>query len=384
MNFELSQEQKMFRDMARKFAELEIIPRLKDCERQEKIDTEISKKIAPLGLHGALIPQEYGGLGLNYITFGIIWEQLSWGSWSLAQAALGGAILPRAVIMAGGSEEQKRKYLTSMAKGEKIFSMAAVEPNVGSDSAAIETIAKLVGNKWVLNGNKIFITMGSVADIILVLAQTDKSKGPRGLAMFAVDKETQGFSSVEIKGKLGFRGCSLAQLRFTDCQVSQENIIGEIGEGLRNTMHGVDDARFSIAAGCIGMSQSCLESCIKYVKERKQFGKPIGSFQLVQEKITKMAAQIDLMRLYLYYLGDLKDRGVPHIKETSYCKYLAAEMAVRISAEAIKLHGAYGCIDDFLVEHHYRDAMLATILGGTEEIHKLIVGRELLGINALV
>jgi alkylation response protein AidB-like acyl-CoA dehydrogenase len=384
MNFELSQEQIMFRDMARKFAELEIIPRLKDHERLERIDTEITKKVAPLGLHGVLIPQQYGGLGLDYITFGIIWEQLSWGSWSMAQAALGGAILPRAVIMAGGNEEQKQKYLNSMAKGEKIFSMAAVEPNAGSDSSAIETTAKSTGKNWVLNGNKIFITNGSVADIILVLAQTDKSKGPRGLAIFVVERDTPGFSSTEIKGKLGFRSCSLSQLRFTDCEIPEENIIGEIGGGLRNTMQGVDDARFSIAAGCIGMSQSCFESCLKYVKERKQFGKPIGSFQLIQEKISKMGAQIDVMRTYLYYLGDLKNRRIPHVKETSYCKYLASEMAVRVSAEAIKIYGAYGCVDDYLIEHHYRDAMLATILGGTEEMHKLIIGRELLGINSLV
>lgn len=384
MNFELSQEQKMFRDMARKFAELEIIPRLKDCERQERFDTEISKKMAPLGLHGALIPQSYGGLGLDWITFGIIWEQLSWGSWSVAQTALGGAILPRAVVMAGGSEEQKREYLASMARGEKVFCMAAVEPNAGSDSSAIETTARRVESKWILNGNKIFITNGSVADIILVLAQADKSKGPRGLGIFAIDKNTPGFSSTEFRGKLGFRGGNLAQLRFTDCEVPEENVIGEVGRGLKNTMQGVDDARFSIAAGCIGMSQSCLESCLKYVKERKQFGKPIGSFQLVQEKISKMAAEIDVMRTYLYYLGDLKNRGIPHVKEASYCKYLAAEMAVRISAEAIKLHGAYGLIDDYLIEHHYRDAIVAAILGGTEEMQKLIIGRELLGIEAMV
>lgn len=384
MNFELSQEQEMFRDMARKFAESEILPRIKDCERQERFDTEISKKMATLGLHGALIPQAYGGLGLDYITFGIIWEQLSWGSWSVAQTALGGAILPRAVILAGGSEEQKREYLPSMVKGEKVFCMAAVEPNAGSDSAAVETTARRVGNKWIINGNKNFITNGNFADIILVLAQTDKTKGRRGLSIFAVNKNTPGFYSTEYKGKLGFRGGNLAQLRFADCEVPEENIIGEVGRGLKNTMQGADDARFSIAAGCIGMSQSCLESCLKYAIERKQFGKPIGSFQLIQEKISWMAAQIDVMRSYLYYLGDLKNRGVSHIKETSYCKYLAAEMAVRISAEAIKIHGAYGLIDDYLIEHHYRDAIVATILGGTEEIHKLIIGRELLGIEALV
>ncbi len=383
MNFELSQEQVMFRDMARKFAEREMLPTLKEYERQHKINYDVIKKMASLGLIGVHIPQEYGGLGLDYTTSAIIWEQLGWASWAQTLMSVGHGVLCGTITFNVASEEQKQKYLPPLCRGEIFMAVAAVESNAGSDAAAIETTAVLDGEQWVINGTKLFISHGSVADVVFVLAQTDKSKGTRGLALIAVDKGTPGFSSSEIE-MVGDWTSDVASLRFTDCRVPKENLIGQIGRGLQNSLTGIDTARLFLSAMGIGMSQSCLDACIKYAKERYQFGKPIASFQLVQEVIARMQAEIEASRWQVYYAAELKSKGAPHTKELSAAKWLATELAVRVSAEAIRLHGAYGCTDDFPVEHHYRDAVLSTILGGTTEIHKLTIGRELLDINAMV
>ena len=383
MNFELNEEQIMFRDMARKFAEQEMLPTLKDYERQRKINYDVIKKLASLGLIGVHLPQEYGGLGLDYTTAAIIWEQLGWASWAQSLMSVGDGVLAGTIIMNVASEEQKQKYLPPLCRGEMIIAVAAVEPNAGSDAAAIETTAMLDGDQWVINGTKNFVSFGGVADMVIVLAQTDRSKGRRGLATIAVDRSTPGLSSSNVEMVGDWTG-DIANLRFADCRVPKGNLIGEIGRGLQNSLIGIDMARLFLSAMGIGMAQSCLDACIKYTKERHQFGKPIASFQLVQEVIARMEAEIEAIRWQVYYAAELKSKGLPHTKELSAAKWLATELAVRVSAEAIRLHGAYGCTDDFPVEHHYRDAILSTILGGTAEMHKLTIGRELLGINALV
>jgi alkylation response protein AidB-like acyl-CoA dehydrogenase len=383
MNFELAEEQVMLRGMARKFAEQEMLPTLREYERQRKINYDITKKMAGLGLLGMHISQEYGGAGLDYTSAAIIWEQLSWASWTQTLMSLGHSVLAGTILMNVASEEQKQKYLPPLCRGEIIMAAAAVEPNAGSDATAIETTAHLDGNEWIINGTKNFIATGGIADVVLVLVQTDKSQGTRGMALIAVDKGLPGFSSASVE-LVGARAGDVSNLGFSDCRVPRENVIGEIGQGLQNCLIGIDTARLFIAAGAIGMAQSCLDACVKYTKERHQFGKPIASFQLVQETIARMAAEIEAIRWQVYYAGELKSKGLPHAKELSSAKWLASELAVRVSAEAIRLHGAYGCTDDFPVEHHYRDAILSTILGGTTEMHKLIIGRELLGINSVV
>jgi butyryl-CoA dehydrogenase len=383
MNFELSQEQIMFRDMARKFTEQEMLPTLKEYERQRKVNYDVIKKMASLGLIGAHIPQEYGGLGLDYTTAAIIWEQLGWASWAQTLMSVGHGVLGGTVTFNVASEEQKQKYLPPLCRGELIIAVAAVEPNAGCDAAAIETTAVLDGDEWVINGTKLFISHGSVADVVFVLAQTDKSLGSRGLALFAVDKSNPGFSSSEVE-MVGDWTSDVANLRFADCRVTKDNLIGQIGRGLQNSLTGIDTARLFLSAMGIGMAQSCLDACINYAKERHQFGKPIGSFQLVQGTIARMQAEIEAIRWQVYYAGELKSKGLPHAKELSAAKWLATDLAVRVSAEAIRLHGAYGCTDDFPVEHHYRDAILSTILGGTREMHQLTIGRALLDINAMV
>lgn len=382
MDFELTEEQMMLRSMARSFAEQEMLPKLKEYERQRKVNYDVIKKMGSLGLIGTIIPQEYGGAGLDYTSAAIIWEQLSWASWTQTLVSLGHNIVTGAILTKVASEEQKRSYLPPMCQGELIMAIGVVEPNAGSDASAIETTARLDGDEWVINGTKNFISAGGIADIVLTLVQTDRGKGSRGLALIAVDKGTPGFSSLGVE-MVGNQAGEISNLAFTDCRVPKENLVGQIGRGLQNSLIGIDTARLFIAAGAIGMAQGCLDACIKYARERHQFGKPIASFQLVQEVVARMEAETEATRWLVYYAGQLKTKGLPHAKELSSAKWLASELAVRVSAEAIRLHGAYGCTDDFPVAHHYRDAVLSTILGGTTEMHKLTIGRELLGINAV-
>ena len=382
MDFEITEEQRMFRDMARKFAEQEILPPLKENERQEIFDPAIIKKMAAQGLLAPHMPQEYGGLGLDYLTSSIIWESLCSASLAVTQAAVSGPIQPGTNLLDAGSEAQKRKYLPPVNKGEIILAGAVVEPNAGSDSSMIETSAVRSGNHWIINGTKIFITNGEIADVILFIAQTDKTKGLKGLATFIVEKDTAGFSRTPQKGKISWRGGSEGTLRFSDMELPLENQIGEKGKALKDALRGNDTARLFLAAGAVGLSQSCLESSIKYAKERVQFGKPIGGHQLIQEIIADMATRIEAARWLTYRAAYLKSKGIRHIKEMSYAKYFAAETALWVSSQAVKIHGSFGTIDDFPVGHHYQDAITATILGGTAQMHQLTIGQQLLEMAA--
>lgn len=382
MDFELTEEQRMFQDMARKFAEKEILPSLKENERREKFDSGIIKKLASQGLLAPHIPQEYGGLGLDYVTSAIIWESLCAASLSVTQAAVSGPIQPVTNLLDAGTEEQKKKYIPPVCQGESIMSGAVVEPNAGSDSSMIETSAVRSGNRWIINGTKIFITNGEIADVILFIAQTDKNKGLKGLASFIVSKDTSGLSSTPQKGKISWRGGSEGTLRFTDMELPLENQVGEIGRALRDALRGIDTARLFLAAGAVGLAQSCLEASIIYAKQRVQFGKPIGGHQLIQEIIAEMATKIEAARLLTYRVADLKSRGVRHIKEMSYAKYFATEAALWVASQAVKIHGSFGTIDDFPVGHHYQDAITATILGGTAQMHQLTIGQQLLEMAA--
>ena len=382
MDFAYSEEQRMFRDMARKFAEQEILPALKDNERQEIFDPVIIKKMASQGLLAPHMPQEYGGLGLDYVTSAIIWESLCSASLAVVQAAASGPIQPGSNLLDAGTEDQKKRYLPPVCRGEKILAGAVVEPNAGSDSSMIETTAIQERNFWIINGTKIFITNGEIADAVLFIAQTDKSLGLKGLATFIVEKGTPGLSSTPQKGKISWRGGSEGTLRFADMKLPLDSQIGETGLALKNALRGIDTARLFLAAGAVGLSQSCLESCLKYAKERVQFGKPIGGHQLIQEIIADMATRIEAARWLTYHAASLKSKGERHIKEMSYAKYFAAETAVWVSTQAVKIHGSFGTIDDYPVGHHYQDAITATILGGTAQMHQLTIGQQLLEIPA--
>lgn len=382
MNFEFSEEQVMARKMAYRFAEKEMVPTFREYERRREVNRGLTKKMAAQGLLAMHLPKEYGGMGLSYVTSAMVWEQLSRASWTQTLSALGHAVLAGTIIATAASEEQRERYLPGLCKGELIVAMAAVEPNAGSDASAVETKASMEGDRWVINGSKNFITGGSLADVILVLVQTNKESGPGGLALIAVEKDVPGFIARPV-GMVGNRAGDVSNLVFTDCHVPKANLVGEIGRGLQSALIGIDTARLFVSAGAIGMAQACLDASIKYAKERSQFGRPIGGFQLVQETIARMHAEIETTRWQVYYAADLKDRNMPHAKELSIAKWLSTELAVRASVDSVRLHGAYGCTEEYPVEHHYRDAVLSTILGGTTEMHKLTIGRELLGINAM-
>jgi len=382
MDFELSEQQLMFKDMARKFADQDIAPVVKESLREEKFDASLIAKLAAQGLLAPHMPEEYGGLGLDYVTSALIWESLCTASLAVTQAAISGPIQPATNLLDAGSEEQKRKYLPAICKGEKVMSGAVVEPNAGSDSSMIETTAVKSGDKWIINGTKIFITNGEFADIILFIAQTDKSKGLKGLATFICEKGTPGLSSTPQKGKISWRAGSEGTLRFTDMELPLASQVGEVGRALRDALRGIDTARLFLAAGAVGLAQSCLESSIKYARERVQFGKPIGGHQLMQEIIADMATRIEAARWLTYRVADMKSRGERHIKEMSYAKYFATETALWVATQAVKIHGSFGTIDDYPVGHHYQDAITATILGGTAQMHQLTIGQQLLEIPA--
>lgn len=381
MDFRLTEEQRMLQENARQFALKEMLPTIREYEEQRKVNLGLTKKLGELGMLGIHIPEEYGGAGYDYTAAALVWEQLSYVSWSQTLTALGQSVLAATILFQGASEEQKQKYLPPLCRGETIIAVGAVEPAAGSDAGAIETRAELVGDEWVINGTKNFISHGGIADTVLVLCQTDKSLGWKGIALIAVDTDTPGFSRQPIS-MVGDLAGDLCNLSFLDCRVPKENLINKVGRGLNVALHGIDSARLFIAAGALGMAQCCLDASIKFAKERSQFGKPIGSFQMIQDTIATMAAELMAVRWQVYYAAHLKSKNLPHAKELSAAKMLASDLAVRAAEQAIRVHGAYGCTDDYPVARHYRDSILTTILGGTREMHKLTIGRELLGINA--
>ncbi len=382
MDFELNEEQKMLQEIGRRFAEKEMTPYLKDFENRREVNFDLIQKMANLGFIGIHIPKEYGGAGMDYLSAVVLWEQLSIASWTQTLISIGHGILAGTILLKVANEDQKQKLLTPLCKGEKVIAVATVEPNAGSDARSIECKAELDGEHWVINGTKNFISAGGIADTIIVLVQTDKNLGPKGMALLYLDKNCEGFSSKR-SDLIGDRAGDVATLYFSNCKVPKGNMIGEIGRGLQNALIGIDTARLFLSAGGIGIAQSCLDAAIKYSKERKQFGKPLAGFQMIQSKIARLYIRLSSARLQVYYAASLKDKKLPHAKELSAAKLLSTELAVDASTEAIRIFGAYGCSDEYPVAHHYLDSILSNILGGTREMHELTIGKELLDINAM-
>jgi alkylation response protein AidB-like acyl-CoA dehydrogenase len=385
MDFDMSDEQTMFRNMAREFALREIIPVAAEDDKNAHYRPETVQKMAALGLLGAPMPQEYGGLGVDYITYLCVCEEIARASAGVFTTCLTvHTSLFQLPILQFGNDELKQRYLPRTTKGELLGCFGMTEPNTGSDVASIELSATSSGNNWILNGTKMWISSGGVADLALVIAQTDKSKRHRGMAAFLVERGTPGFSSSDIHGKMGLRDSNTAELIFENCQVPAENIVGEIGEGFKVGMYALDCGRLSTAAACVGVSQASIDAAVQYAQERIQFGKPIASFQLIQEMIADMVVETEVARNYVFRAADLKNKGLPFVKEASIAKYYAAEVALRSAQKAIKIHGGYGYSNDYPVERYYRDAMGLCLYEGTAEIQKLIIGREILGIPAFV
>jgi alkylation response protein AidB-like acyl-CoA dehydrogenase len=381
MDFELTQQQAMFKDMAKEFAIREVQPYVKEWDRECKMPQEIFKKLGALGLLGIKAPTEYGGLNLDWLTLGLVAEQLSYYDFSLGMGATSRTSLGILPLVNNGTEEQKKKYLPSQIKGTITHCFATVEPNAGSDATAIETTAVLDGDHWVINGNKTWITNANLADYALVVCQTDKTKGTKGLAVIIVDWGTPGFTRAPIENKLSLRHHDHGQLFFRDCRVPRTNQLG--GFGMRAAFANVEHTRFGLACGAVGAIQSCVDICVKYCQERQQFKKPIGSFQLIQEKIADMIVDLEASRWIAYRLAYLKDKNVPVARETSIAKLHNSEAMARAGRAAVEIHGAYGLSDEYPLERIYRDCMAPIIYGGTANVHKLILGRLELGIDAV-
>lgn len=382
MDFELSEEHVMIRNTVRDFAQNEIAPVARDNNREERFPIELVKKMGDAGLMGLNMPTEYGGGGADYISYCVMLEELAQADVNMATTASSHISLVSKSILHWGTEEQKKRYLPQLATGKMLGCFGSTEPNVGSDVSSIETSATLQGDKWYLNGNKMWITNGGVAGVAIVVAQTDKAKGPKGLTAFIIERDTPGFSSQDIHHKLGGRSSNTAELILEDCCIPQENILGEIGKGLSVALSAFDSARLGVAARSVGVAQACLDASIEYAQTRKQFGKLIGSFQLIQEILADMKVETEASRLLVYRAAAIKDKGDPATIETSMAKYYSSEVAFKIANQAIQIYGSYGYTDEYPVERFLRDVRICSILEGTSQVHKLIIGRALTGINA--
>ncbi len=384
MNLQLTDEQRLISDTAREFCDREIAPRVRQNDRAGRFDRELASKLGEMGYLGAPVAEEYGGRGLDYMSYGLIVEQVGRVDSSARTVVSVQTSLVAGSIERWGTEEQKRHWLPRLCSGESLGCFALTEPDYGSDAANLRTRAKRADGGWSITGNKMWISLGNVAELALVFAQTDPEKKHRGLACFLVPTASDGYSSQEIHGKLGLRASDTAEISLDEIEVPDDTMLGEIGDGFKVAMSALDNGRYSVAAGCVGICDGCVEASVSYAKERKQFGVPIAQFQLVQELIADMVVKRDASRMLVWRAGDLKDRGVKNTVETSIAKYYATEAAVECANAAIQVHGGSGYVDDYPVERYLRDARVTTLYEGTSQIHKLIIGRDATGINAMV
>jgi alkylation response protein AidB-like acyl-CoA dehydrogenase len=378
LNFEFTESMKMVQEMARNFAEKEIRPVVMKFDESQEFPSEIIKKLGELGFLGVMFPEEYGGAGFGYLEYITIIEEIAKVDPSIGLSIAAHNSLCSNHIFMFGNEEQKRKYIPGLATGKMIGAWALTEPTSGSDAGGMLTTATRDGQHYVLNGSKNFITHGSVGDVTVVMALTDKSKGKKGISALIVENDTPGFIVSKKENKLGMRCCDTSALAFDNCRVPVENLLDKEGTGFSQALAVLDGGRISIASLSLGIAQGAFEASVKYSKERKQFGKPIGEFQAIQWKIADMATQIEAARLLTYRAGYLKNSGRDVTLESSMAKYFASEVAVMATNEAVQIHGGYGFIKDFPVEKFYRDVKLVTIGEGTTEVQKMVIARELL------
>jgi butyryl-CoA dehydrogenase len=383
IDFELTDEQRLVRETAKDFADREIVPRARESDRSEKFDTELVHKIAEMGFLGAIVPEEYGGRGIDYRTYGLIVEEIGRGDSAMRTVVSVVTSLVCSSIVRWGTEEQKQQWLPMLCSGEGLGCFGLTEPDTGSDASNLKTRAEKVNGGWRISGQKMWISMGNYSKLALVFAQTDPDKKHRGIGCFLVPTESDGFSSQEIHGKLGLKASDTAELSLDGVEVGEDALMGEIGDGFKIAMSALDSGRYSVAAGCVGICQGSLDASVNYAKEREQFGRPIAAFQLVQEMIAEIAVQTEAARGLVWRAGWLKDTGQPNTTETSMAKLYATEAAVECANKAIQVHGGSGYVDDYPVERYLRDARVTTLYEGTSQIHKLIIGRATTGVNAM-
>ncbi|EOQ20466.1 MULTISPECIES: acyl-CoA dehydrogenase AcdA [Bacillus] len=377
MHFKLSEEHEMIRKMVRDFAKNEVAPTAAERDEEERFDRALFDQMAELGLTGIPWPEEYGGIGSDYLAYVIAVEELS------RVCASTGVTLSAHTSLAGwpifkfGTEEQKQKFLRPMAEGKKIGAYGLTEPSSGSDAGGMRTTAKRDGDHYILNGSKIFITNGGIADIYVVFALTDPDSKQRGTSAFIVESDTLGFSVGKKESKLGIRSSPTTEIMFEDCRIPVENLLGEEGQGFKVAMQTLDGGRNGIAAQAVGIAQGALDASVEYARERHQFGKPIAAQQGIGFKLADMATDVEAARLLTYQAAWLESEGLPYGKESAMSKVFAGDTAMKVTTEAVQVFGGYGYTKDYPVERYMRDAKITQIYEGTQEIQRLVISRML-------
>jgi alkylation response protein AidB-like acyl-CoA dehydrogenase len=384
LDFSLSEEQQLLKKTVREFAESEIGPHSREWDEKQDFPREVFTKLGELGLMGVVWPQEYGGSGMSTLDYALVMEELARVDAGVALSVAAHNSLSSGHIFLAGTEEQKKRFLTPLARGEKVGCWGLTENHAGSDAGGTRTSAVRDGANWVLNGSKTFITNGRIADTAVVMAVTDKSKGKKGISAFIVERGTPGFRPGKKEDKLGVRSSDTSELILEDCRIPAVNLLGREGYGFIDTLRILDRGRIGIAAFSLGIAQASLEASLKYAQDRRQFGHPIADFQATQFKIADMATKVDAARLLTWRAAYLRDSGKEHTTESSMAKLYSSEIAVDVAMEAVQIHGGYGYIKEYPVERYLRDSKLGTIGEGTSEVQRLVIARELLGLRGMV
>ena len=378
MLYELNEDQQQIKSSVREFALAEIAPHVHEWDESQHFPTELVPKLAELGLMGVIFPEEYGGAGMGYVEYATIIEEIARVDPSIGLSVAAHNSLCTNHIYMFGTEEQRRKYVVPLARGEKLGAWGLTEANAGSDASGTRTTAIKQNGGWVVNGSKNFITHAINGDTCVAVAATDRAKGNKGITAFVFEKGMQGFSPAKKENKLGMRASETASIVFEDCHISDGQRLGEEGHGFLQALQILDGGRISIAALSVGIAQGAYDSAIKYAQQRQQFGKPIAEFQAIQFKLADMAMQIDAARLLTLRAAHMKDQGRKLTKESAMAKLYASEVAVRVAEEAIQIHGGYGYTKDYPPEKFWRDSKLCTIGEGTSEIQRMVIARQLL------
>jgi butyryl-CoA dehydrogenase len=379
MDFEFNEMQQNWKNKAKEFAEKEVAPVIDDVEKEGKFPMELWEKLKKDGFTGIPIPTEYGGAGADHVSYVNVIEELS-----KVSASLGGSLsvhttLCTQTILKFGNEEQKKKYLPPLAKGEEIGAFALTEPNAGTDVSAMESTAVLEGDQYVLNGTKYFITHATIAGVFIVIAITDKEKGVKGMSAFIVEKDAPGLKIGKIFDKMGIKSTEHAEVVMENCKIPKENLLGNEGDGFKIAMITLDSGRIGIAAQALGLAEGALDASVEYAKKRIQFGKPISKIQAIQWMIADMALKISSAKWLTYHAAFLEDKGARFSMEAAMAKLAASTTAVDVSRLAIQVHGGYGYMTDLPIERYYRDAKITEIYEGTSEVQKLVISRGILG-----
>ncbi len=378
MDFELKEHQQMIKETAREFAEKEIKPVASKFDEEASFPVDNIKKLGELGFMGMMVPEEFGGAGLDCVSYVIAVEEISRACASTGVIMSVNNSLVCQPVLDWGTPEQKKSFLPDLAKGKKLGAFSLTEPEAGSDAGSVQTTAVLSGDHYIINGTKIFVTSGGKADVVLLIASTDKTLKTKGLTAFLIERGMPGFKTGKKENKMGIRASDTSELIFEDCKVPRENLLGQPGQGFKIAMKALDGGRIGIAAQAVGIAQGCLEAAVKYSKERKQFGRPICEFQAIQWKLADMAVGIDAARFLTMRAAFTKDKGVGYTKEAAMAKLFASETAVNAAIDAVQVHGGYGYMKEYDVERYFRDAKITEIYEGTSEVQRMVIAASLL------